>query len=147
MLPVGTRPSAIAFDTGAVTIVEMARGGFVLNLVGIVLITLFTYLLGGATAQTDNVGRDHHRGLGCYRATLDESGCERNRRSALEQPPGRELASAVTTTRASNAEVEKDEVTQKIAPVHASLQEDLNATPLSRFDGMAGARELKLQRP
>jgi sodium-dependent dicarboxylate transporter 2/3/5 len=27
----------------------MARGGFVLNLVGIVLITLFCYLLGGPT--------------------------------------------------------------------------------------------------
>lgn len=49
MLPVGTPPNAIVFSTGAVTIVQMARGGFVLNLVGILLITLFCYLLGGAT--------------------------------------------------------------------------------------------------
>ena len=48
MLPVGTPPNAIVFSTGAVTIAEMARGGLVLNLVGIVLITLFCYLLGGA---------------------------------------------------------------------------------------------------
>jgi len=49
MLPVGTPPNAIVFSTGAVTIADMARGGFVLNLVGIVLITLFCYLLGGVT--------------------------------------------------------------------------------------------------
>ena len=47
MLPVGTPPNAIVFGTGAVTIGQMARGGFVLNLVGIVLITMFIYLLGG----------------------------------------------------------------------------------------------------
>jgi solute carrier family 13 (sodium-dependent dicarboxylate transporter), member 2/3/5 len=46
MLPVGTPPNAIVFSSGAVTIGQMARGGFVLNLVGVVLITLFSYLLG-----------------------------------------------------------------------------------------------------
>ena len=47
MLPVGTPPNAIVFGTGAVTIGQMARGGLVLNLTGVVLITLFSYLLGG----------------------------------------------------------------------------------------------------
>jgi solute carrier family 13 (sodium-dependent dicarboxylate transporter), member 2/3/5 len=47
MLPVGTPPNAIVFGTGAVTIAQMARGGFVLNIIGIMLITLFSYLLGG----------------------------------------------------------------------------------------------------
>ncbi|MEP5938373.1 MAG: DASS family sodium-coupled anion symporter [Erythrobacter sp.] len=47
MLPVGTPPNAIAFSTGVVTIPQMARGGFVLNLVGIALITGFVYWLGG----------------------------------------------------------------------------------------------------
>ncbi|MCQ0969264.1 DASS family sodium-coupled anion symporter (plasmid) [Paracoccus sp. TK19116] len=47
MLPVGTPPNAIVFGTGAVTIGQMARGGFVLNLVGIILITMFIYLIGG----------------------------------------------------------------------------------------------------
>lgn len=47
MLPVGTPPNAIVFSSGAVTIAQMARGGVVLNIVGIVLITAICYLLGG----------------------------------------------------------------------------------------------------
>lgn len=47
MLPVGTPPNAIVFSTGAVDIRQMARGGLVMNLVGIILITGFCYLLGG----------------------------------------------------------------------------------------------------
>ncbi|MDO5621255.1 MAG: DASS family sodium-coupled anion symporter [Paracoccus sp. (in: a-proteobacteria)] len=47
MLPVGTPPNAIVFGTGKVTIAQMAKGGFVLNIVGVVLITLFVYVLGG----------------------------------------------------------------------------------------------------
>ncbi|HLS58586.1 MAG TPA: DASS family sodium-coupled anion symporter [Paracoccaceae bacterium] len=47
MLPVGTPPNAIVFGTGYVTIAQMARGGVVLNMVGITLITLVCYLLGG----------------------------------------------------------------------------------------------------
>lgn len=47
MLPVGTPPNAIVFGTGAVSIAQMARGGFVLNLTGIVLITGLCRLLGG----------------------------------------------------------------------------------------------------
>ena len=47
MLPVGTPPNAIVFGTGAVTIAQMARGGVVLNIVGIMLITAFCYVLGG----------------------------------------------------------------------------------------------------
>ncbi len=49
MLPVGTPPNAIAFSTGAVTIAQMARGGVVLNCIGIALITGFVYFLGSAT--------------------------------------------------------------------------------------------------
>ncbi|MEJ8280737.1 SLC13 family permease [Pseudonocardia spirodelae] len=47
MLPVGTPPNAIVFGSGVVTIGQMARGGVVLNVVGVVLITLFAFLLGG----------------------------------------------------------------------------------------------------
>ncbi len=47
MLPVGTPPNAIVFGSGVVTIGQMARGGVVLNLVGVALITGFIYLLGG----------------------------------------------------------------------------------------------------
>lgn len=53
MLPVGTPPNAIAFSTGAVTIGQMARGGLVLNLIGIALITGFVYLFGGIALGLD----------------------------------------------------------------------------------------------
>ncbi|WP_299907609.1 DASS family sodium-coupled anion symporter [uncultured Paracoccus sp.] len=46
MLPVGTPPNAIVFGSGVVKISQMARGGFVLNLTGIILITMFCYLIG-----------------------------------------------------------------------------------------------------
>ncbi|MBR7744143.1 DASS family sodium-coupled anion symporter [Phycicoccus sp. BSK3Z-2] len=46
MLPVGTPPNAIVFGSGAVKISEMARGGALLNVVGVLLITLFTVVLG-----------------------------------------------------------------------------------------------------
>lgn len=48
MLPVGTPPNAIVFGTGTVKITEMARGGAVLNVMGAVLITLFTVTIGPA---------------------------------------------------------------------------------------------------
>lgn len=49
MLPVATPPNAITFGSERITIAEMARAGFVLNLVGIILITVATALLGEAT--------------------------------------------------------------------------------------------------
>ncbi len=47
MLPVGTPPNAIVFGTGNVTIGQMIRGGVMLNVVGVLLITGIFYLLGG----------------------------------------------------------------------------------------------------
>ncbi|MBG6182435.1 sodium-dependent dicarboxylate transporter 2/3/5 [Arthrobacter sp. CAN_A214] len=46
MLPVGTPPNAIVYATGNVKISEMVRGGIVLNIVGVILITMFTVLIG-----------------------------------------------------------------------------------------------------
>lgn len=46
MLPVGTPPNAIVYATGYVKITEMVRGGLVLNVVGVILITIFTVLIG-----------------------------------------------------------------------------------------------------
>jgi solute carrier family 13 (sodium-dependent dicarboxylate transporter), member 2/3/5 len=48
MLPVATAPNAIAFGTGEIRIGDMMRYGFVLNLIGIVLITLSMWLFGEA---------------------------------------------------------------------------------------------------
>jgi sodium-dependent dicarboxylate transporter 2/3/5 len=45
MLPVATPPNAIVFGSGAVTIPQMVRAGFWLNLVSILLITLLTFLV------------------------------------------------------------------------------------------------------
>ncbi|WP_440901012.1 SLC13 family permease, partial [Actinosynnema sp.] len=46
MLPVGTPPNAIVFATGRVSMGEMVRAGFWLNLIGVGLITATVYLLG-----------------------------------------------------------------------------------------------------
>ena len=40
MLPVATPPNAIVFSTGAISIPQMARAGVVLNLIGIVIVTV-----------------------------------------------------------------------------------------------------------
>lgn len=45
MLPVATPPNAIIFASGYVTIPQMAKTGLLLNLLGVVLITLLTYFV------------------------------------------------------------------------------------------------------
>jgi sodium-dependent dicarboxylate transporter 2/3/5 len=46
MLPVATPPNAIVFSTRRLTVFEMAKAGFMLNLIGIVVVTLVTYFFG-----------------------------------------------------------------------------------------------------
>jgi sodium-dependent dicarboxylate transporter 2/3/5 len=41
MLPVGTPPNAMAYATGEVTVGQMARTGFLLNIISIVVIIAF----------------------------------------------------------------------------------------------------------
>ena len=41
MLPVATAPNAVVFSSGRITVREMAREGFVLNLVGVVVVTVY----------------------------------------------------------------------------------------------------------
>jgi sodium-dependent dicarboxylate transporter 2/3/5 len=45
MLPMGTPPNAIVFASNKIKIMDMIKTGFVLNIVSIVLITLFVYFL------------------------------------------------------------------------------------------------------
>ncbi|SFR48736.1 solute carrier family 13 (sodium-dependent dicarboxylate transporter), member 2/3/5 [Marinobacter daqiaonensis] len=47
MMPVATPPNAIVFGSGNLAISDMIRAGFVLNLTGIVVVTLLSYLLLG----------------------------------------------------------------------------------------------------
>jgi solute carrier family 13 (sodium-dependent dicarboxylate transporter), member 2/3/5 len=45
MMPVGTPPNAIAYGTGRVRIGQMVRYGFVLNIIGAIVVTLFCWQL------------------------------------------------------------------------------------------------------
>ena len=45
MLPMGTPPNAIVFASGHIKIKDMIKAGFVLNIICIILITLFCWLL------------------------------------------------------------------------------------------------------
>ena len=45
MMPMGTPPNAIAFASGHIKIKQMMRAGFVMNIVSIILITLFCWFL------------------------------------------------------------------------------------------------------
>ncbi|MDX1506859.1 MAG: DASS family sodium-coupled anion symporter [Woeseiaceae bacterium] len=48
MLPVATPPNAIVFATGAISIPQMARAGIVLNLIGIVIVTIISLFVAPA---------------------------------------------------------------------------------------------------
>ena len=45
MLPVATPPNAVVFGSGYLRIPDMVKKGFVLNLVSIILLTLFVYFI------------------------------------------------------------------------------------------------------
>jgi sodium-dependent dicarboxylate transporter 2/3/5 len=53
MLPVATPPNAIVFGSGEVRMSDMMRVGIIMNLVGVVLITSFIYLLGVIVFKID----------------------------------------------------------------------------------------------
>jgi sodium-dependent dicarboxylate transporter 2/3/5 len=46
MLPVATPPNAIIFGSNKITVMQMAKNGFILNIIGAIVITLFTYFWG-----------------------------------------------------------------------------------------------------
>lgn len=46
MLPVATPPNAIIFGSRRITVIQMAKSGFILNLIGIMIVSLITYYFG-----------------------------------------------------------------------------------------------------
>jgi sodium-dependent dicarboxylate transporter 2/3/5 len=53
MLPVATPPNAIIFGTGRLQIIDMVKTGFLLNLTGIIVVTLVTYFWGTLVFNID----------------------------------------------------------------------------------------------
>ncbi len=53
MLPVATPPNAIVFGSNRITVMQMARTGLVLNIIGAIVITLFTYYWGSSIFHID----------------------------------------------------------------------------------------------
>jgi sodium-dependent dicarboxylate transporter 2/3/5 len=51
MLPVATPPNAIVFSTGAITIPQMVKAGVLLNLIGIVIVTLVSLTIAPTLLQ------------------------------------------------------------------------------------------------
>jgi sodium-dependent dicarboxylate transporter 2/3/5 len=45
MLPVATPPNAIVYGSGKFTIATMMKAGFLLNIIGIFVVTLFAYFI------------------------------------------------------------------------------------------------------
>jgi sodium-dependent dicarboxylate transporter 2/3/5 len=53
MLPVATPPNAIVFGTGEVRMQDMIKSGIFLNVMGVILVTSFVYLLGTTVFHID----------------------------------------------------------------------------------------------
>ena len=45
MMPIATPPNAIVFGSGFISIPEMCKAGFWLNITGVIIITIFTYVV------------------------------------------------------------------------------------------------------
>jgi len=53
MLPTATPPNAIIFGTNRIQISTMVRTGFILNIIGILVVVLITWLIGGSALDID----------------------------------------------------------------------------------------------
>jgi sodium-dependent dicarboxylate transporter 2/3/5 len=53
MMPVATPPNAIVFGSGRIRIIEMAKVGIFINIIGVLVIGLFFYTLGTAVFSID----------------------------------------------------------------------------------------------
>lgn len=69
MFPVATPPNAIVFGSGRLQIKQMVKTGFLLNMLGVTLVSLYTYFLGGSLM---GIRMDH---FPTWAAPVEE-GCE-----------------------------------------------------------------------
>jgi sodium-dependent dicarboxylate transporter 2/3/5 len=53
MLPIATPPNAIVFGSGFIRVRDMVRIGLIMNIVGLLLITLLVYLIAGPVFNID----------------------------------------------------------------------------------------------
>jgi sodium-dependent dicarboxylate transporter 2/3/5 len=53
MMPVATPPNAIVFGSGRLRVVDMARAGVILNVIGMIIIVAAMYVLGGTVWDID----------------------------------------------------------------------------------------------
>lgn len=53
MMPVATPPNAIVFGSGRISIAEMAKVGFFINIIGVIVISIFFYFIGTAVFSID----------------------------------------------------------------------------------------------
>ena len=53
MLPVATPPNAIVFGTNRIRIADMMRTGFILNLIGVIIVALAMYFWGQSVFDID----------------------------------------------------------------------------------------------
>jgi sodium-dependent dicarboxylate transporter 2/3/5 len=53
MMPVATPPNAIVFGSGRIRVLDMARAGVILNVIGMIIIVAAMYVLGGAVWDID----------------------------------------------------------------------------------------------
>jgi sodium-dependent dicarboxylate transporter 2/3/5 len=53
MLPVATPPNAIVFGSNKISVMQMAKTGLLLNILGAVIITLMTYFWGDSVFHID----------------------------------------------------------------------------------------------
>ncbi len=56
MMPTGTPPNALVFASGCLRVSDMARAGFILNVLSIVLISLYTYFVAPAAVGFERGG-------------------------------------------------------------------------------------------
>lgn len=95
MMPVATPPNAIVFGTGRLRIIDMAKTGIILNLIGVVLITAWMHLAG--PASFGGGPRDVPAWVEEHKAAMQEEKADGESGTAQAENAGTEAAPADTS--------------------------------------------------